>query len=377
MIEKKNGRLQTQMPDDLWTKLKSCTKPIVLFGTGNGADKILNRLIDEGITVEAIFASDGFVRNRTFRGYTVESYDDIKKRLGEMVILMCFGSSRTDVRENVLRLMKENEFYLPDVPVYGSNVFNQSYYEAHLSEINRVRDILADEVSRKTFDGVINYKISGDLRYVFECETNFDEREKLLNHESKSEVLIDLGAYNGDTVSAYRTLVPSISEVIAVEPDKRNFRKLAEKFSSDVSVKPINALISDSDGMATLQSKRGRGVHDSDVTSLGSVNGSESLGEPIEKLTVDSLLSSFFEKGGEKNLLIKVDVEGNEAKMIDGAKRIISNACPDMVISCYHRSEDIFELPLKILELSEQYEVFLRHAPSIPAWDTEFIFIRK
>ena len=136
------------MPDDLWTKLKSCTKPIVLFGTGNGADKILNRLIDEGITVEAIFASDGFVRNRTFRGYTVESYDDIKKRLGEMVILMCFGSSRTDVRENVLRLMKENEFYLPDVPVYGSNVFNQSYYEAHLSEINRVRDILADEVSR-------------------------------------------------------------------------------------------------------------------------------------------------------------------------------------------------------------------------------------
>ena len=44
---------------------------------------------------------------------------------------MCFGSNRQDVRLNVEKLMQENEFYVPDVPVYGDIIFDANYYEDH------------------------------------------------------------------------------------------------------------------------------------------------------------------------------------------------------------------------------------------------------
>ena len=42
----------------LWQYLKNAGRPVVLYGTGDGADKVLARLAAEGITVSAVFASD-------------------------------------------------------------------------------------------------------------------------------------------------------------------------------------------------------------------------------------------------------------------------------------------------------------------------------
>ena len=50
----------------LWEKLKTEDRPIFLYGTGNGADKILDVCQLYDIKVTGVFASSGFVRNRTF-----------------------------------------------------------------------------------------------------------------------------------------------------------------------------------------------------------------------------------------------------------------------------------------------------------------------
>ena len=51
---------------DIWTKLKTEKKPILLYGTGNGADKILDECEKTGIKISGVFASSGFVRERYF-----------------------------------------------------------------------------------------------------------------------------------------------------------------------------------------------------------------------------------------------------------------------------------------------------------------------
>ena len=61
---------------DLWQKLKEADRPIVLYGTGDGADKIINVLEGKGINWDGVFASDGFVRSREFRGRPVISYKE-------------------------------------------------------------------------------------------------------------------------------------------------------------------------------------------------------------------------------------------------------------------------------------------------------------
>ena len=58
---------------DLWQTLQNTNRPILIYGMGNGADKIVQRLSQYGISVADYFASDGFVRGQIFHGKTVLS----------------------------------------------------------------------------------------------------------------------------------------------------------------------------------------------------------------------------------------------------------------------------------------------------------------
>ena len=42
---------------------------------------------------------------------------------------------------------------------------------------------------------------------------------------------------------------------------------------------------------------------------------------------------------------------------------------PDLLISVYHRTEDLHELILQIHSIAPEYKLYLRRYPYIPAWD--------
>ena len=87
--------------DSLWMRLQKETRPVFLYGTGNGADKILAVCEKYGVCVSDFFASDGFVRGHSFHGKTVLSYSDVKAKYGaeNIIVLLSFGSSLPDVLE--------------------------------------------------------------------------------------------------------------------------------------------------------------------------------------------------------------------------------------------------------------------------------------
>ena len=350
-----------QIDTDLWNYLKNQTKagrPVVLYGTGDGADKIMAVLEERGIPVSGIFASPGFVRDRKFHGIQVESFEDCYSRFGrEMIALMCFGSSRPEVLDYVDSIADKCEFYAPDVPVYGQNLFDKEFCEKHEGEINIVRGLLADELSRKTFDCIINARLTGKTAYLKLCEVSQEEADSVLPQDREG-LFLDLGAYDGDTVMRYSSLMNKLTGFIAVEPDRRNMRKLKENTCLINNIEYIQAFISDKEGTADVVKNIGRG------TSLDKEGGSE-----VQTVTIDGLIK------GRQTAFIKFDVEGAEAAAIDGGAQTIADSKPLMNIACYHRSEDIFELPLKVLKLNPKYKVYMRHTPSIPAWDTCFYFV--
>ena len=58
----------------------------------------------------------------------------IKEKLGDMIVLVCFGTNRQEVFDEINRISKEQELYFPDVPVYGNDIFNSYfvfYYYCH------------------------------------------------------------------------------------------------------------------------------------------------------------------------------------------------------------------------------------------------------
>ncbi len=355
----KNSDFQPPL-SDLWDSLKADPRPLVLYGTGNGADRIIDILEKENIEISGIFSSAAFVRERYFRGYKVTDFETCKREFPDMLVLMCFGSGREDVLINVRNIARTNEILAPDVPVYGDNIFNTAFYNEHRNELLKVRERLSDKKSLDTFDKLVEFKLTGKVNNLFSCEYDnsgiFDIEENC--------IYLDLGAYNGDTVLEF-TGKYNASKIIAVEPDRRNYRKLTENTSHLNNISYYNALISDADGTVMLDNNKGRGAHESETGKLEAV-----------AFTIDTIVKK--EKLSEnRQLVIKFDVEGNELKALEGAGNTIKNKSPLMLISCYHRSEDYFTLPLKVFEINDNYKLYMRHYKGIPAWETEYIFVPK
>lgn len=351
----------------------------MLYGTGDAAEKIMKELDIRGIRVSGIFASDGFVRDRYFHGFKVLGYEEAKHQFGDMTVLLCFGSHRPEVLENICRIASEQDFYAPDLPVAGEGLFDRKYYEAHLPELSVVREKLADDQSRFVFDSVIEYKLTGRIAPLLSCQTPEEENWKLLGAGAVPDkgtalchapAFLDLGAYTGDTVELFlKVFSGRYSNITAVEPESRNFRKLKEnslrlfgtgsaEYGLPENIRLINAAAGDKD--CTIEFTHG--------TGRGGAKG-KGRTRPVQQLTVDSMLS------GCPVDIIKMDLEGAEAAAIRGAEQTIRSFRPRMLIAAYHRTEDLFAIPEQVLKLNSDYSVYLRKDPCLPAWGVNYFFI--
>jgi FkbM family methyltransferase len=332
-----------------------------MYGMGNGADKILAVCDRFGISVADFFASDGFVRGHSFHGKRVLSYTEVKEKYGveNLIVLLSFGSSLPDVLELFDRMNGECEFYAPDVPVCGDQLFCSAFYQSHREEILAVEALLADEESRRIYREVIAYKLDGRISHLRAAESDKASVYTELLDAPSIRTAADLGAYNGDTVRELMTFAPRLSHVVAMEPDRRNFRKLSD-FAATLDAPRIEAI-------------HAAAWHESATLSFadsGNRNaGAFAKGKQIEvaALPLDTVLN------GRGVDYIKYDVEGAEKEAILGSAKTILAHHPRLLISAYHRSEDLFALPLQIHALDPSYRLYLRRYPYVPAWDLNLI----
>ena len=75
----------------LWEHLKETKKSIVIYGMGDGCDKILGICKEKGIPVQGIFASDEYVRDKNVHGFPLKTYRQIREELGDVIVLLAFA----------------------------------------------------------------------------------------------------------------------------------------------------------------------------------------------------------------------------------------------------------------------------------------------
>ncbi|MBQ4116239.1 MAG: FkbM family methyltransferase [Clostridia bacterium] len=347
---------------DLWKYLQQTNKPIVMYGMGNGADKILERFDSLGIEVADFFASDGFVRGHSFHGKTVLSFSEIKEKYEDFIIILSFASSLDDVLDWFYTLNEKHEMYAPDVPVTGEGTFDLNYYLTHKESFDKTRSLLADNLSKKVFDNVINYKLTGKITYLKEIETTPDEAWNNLLSPDSYKICVDCGAYNGDTAKEMIFRCKNVSKIFALEPDKRNFKKLSAFAETDERLIPINAASWNENTVLNFDSSGNRNANPFSLNSKKTVE--------IEAKTVDGICNNTAD-------YIKYDVEGAERQALLGSKDTIANCSPDLLVSVYHRNQDLFDLPLLINELNPNYKLYLRKFKYVPAWDLNLYAIEK
>jgi FkbM family methyltransferase len=351
---------------DLWESLQQTNKTVVLYGMGNGADKILAVLGERGIPVGGIFASDGFARGNLFHGMPVRTWSDIKAEFGKenVIVLLSFGSSRPEVLENVLRIRAEAELYAPDVPAFGDTLFTRAFYEEHIADFTATRTLLSDDESRRIFDHILSYKLSGDIGYLLDAESDEDEIWEHIIHPETVRTAADLGAYNGDTVR--QLLEKGTPETVwAMEPDARNYKKLENYAEGETRARviPVNAGAWNEETALYFDKSGNR-------NASFEVNRSQTLADRPAKVVEVRALPLDAVLGGARVDYIKYDVEGLEREALDGSIQTLTAHAPTLLVSLYHRSEDLFALPLHLHKIAPHYNGFyLRRMRGIPAWD--------
>ncbi len=353
---------------DLWEYLKKTDKKIVLYGMGNGADKILSVAERHGIEICDFFASDGFVRGHEFHGKRVMSYSEVKDKYGadNIIVLLSFASSLPDVLQNIYKIADECELYAPDVPVYGDEIFNFEFYRENLDAINRARALFCDDESRRIYDNIIRYKLYGNISYLRCAESDPDEAYRAILRADEIESYADLGAYNGDSIRALMPYAENLKRVVALEPDRRNFRKLCEWASgADVEIEAHNLGAWSGEETLYFDGSGNRNASMAQNVSLFSdtLNARAKKIVEVKANSLDNILN------GAVVDYIKYDVEGSEHEALIGSAKTIKACSPRLLVSLYHRSRDIFMLPIFINEMNPDYKLYLRRFAYVPAWD--------
>lgn len=337
-----------------WDKLKAETRPIFIYGMGDGALKIMSVFREKSIILSGIFASDDFVRGHSFEGYRVHKLSEVEEMVDDFVVVLAFAAGYQEIVDKIHEIAAKHTLYVPDVPVTGGGLFTYEYCQENAEKLRAVYDSLADDYSRKVYANIINFKISGNIEYLENVTTPKAEIYKNIIKPHMNETYVDLGAYNGDTIRELLEFTHGRYHAIyALEPDRKNFKKLSKFVDGMPHVYAYNAAVWSTETELPFSAKAGR---QSAITA-----SSDTM---VEARSVDGIL------GKRPASIIKMDVEGFEREAIWGASQTIAHYTPKMMVSLYHRNEDIFELPLLIKAINPKYKLYIRHQLYIPAWET-------
>lgn len=336
----------------VWEELKNTHQPIVMYGTGNGADKVVDILNSLGIPLAGITASSGFVRKRSFRGFPVMPIEYFEELYENFTVIITFGSSVPEVMRGIYAIAQKHRTLVPVVPVIGTEIFDKIFFAKHKTEIEYAYNLMADDYSKKTYKGYIEFLYGGKLETLKSITTPEDEVFETVLKLGTNEVYVDIGAYRGDTVDKFlKHSVNPYGKIICAEPDSKTFKKLTEHCKHLENFNAYNVAVTGIDGETGFCDLHGR------QSSVGGDNFIKSMTLPT--LCADTVPT-----------YIKIDSEGCENEILSASGELLKKYKPKLNIAAYHKCSDIFTLPILISRANPDYKIHLRHHPYIPAWDT-------
>ncbi len=231
-------------------------------------------------------------------------------------------------------------------------------------QIAAVARIFTDLRSHQTLHARINAICKGDrtplLAAAFPGETEYFNPR---NHQASlvpgpDEIYVDVGAAHGDTLEKFlKVTAGRFRHIHAFEPTPGQYRQL-ERHASREGVTTHCKAVGAASGSITF--------YDNPENPFGG-NAVAATGIPI---TVPCVR---LDDAVPDCSLIKMDVEGYECKVIEGARELIGRCQPDMAITCYHYPQDLFEILDKVQGIHAYRNVALRHyGPSL--YDTVLLF---
>jgi FkbM family methyltransferase len=174
------------------------------------------------------------------------------------------------------------------------------------------------------------------------------------------DVFVDAGAAHGDTVAHFFHVTRGKYRAMhAFEPDSKNYAGL-EIFARHLPNVHTH--------FAGLGAEEGHvDFYENTENRFGSKFGAGGSGTrtTMKIMTLDGAV--------DEASIVKVDVEGWEAQVLQGGAATIARCKPDLTISAYHYAQDIPKLLATVDEIAPYRNVALRHHSPV-LYDTQLVF---
>lgn len=236
--------------------------------------------------------------------------------------------------------------------IYQQAQLMRSATLARLDDYLALADQLDDAFSIQTLTAVIAMRVTLDRTAVLPILCSLEDEyfspypagKDITFALGQNEILCDVGAHVGTTIYKFLTATRWQYEAIhAFEPDAGNFAALKRGvFENLPNFQPKNIALSD-------------------VQSTLSFSETGTMGSRLDMHGNVQVQASTLDDEVAHATFIKMDVEGHETRILQGAKRLISNSKPRLAITGYHFADDLLNIAQLIREIEPAYRLRLRH----------------
>jgi FkbM family methyltransferase len=239
------------------------------------------------------------------------------------------------------------------LPFFAQDFPHKVYQQA--ADVLKCAEGWSDECSRQEYLRQLLWRSRGEWTFR-PIDDPADKQSYFLRNVfnlSRDEVFIDCGAFDGDTLRTYLSMLSMRADAfrrfVALEPDERTFGRLQQYVADlDPAIRRKVEMVRCAVGLE-------RGTMSFDSTGgLGSKVSSEGTS------AVDLLPISDLADPSTPVTFIKMDIEGAEMEALQGARSVIERDRPILAVCVYHVQNDLWRLPLLIKEMVPSYDMFLR-----------------
>jgi FkbM family methyltransferase len=338
---------------------KEMNDQIVLFGAGALGKKVFRCLKDNGLNVLAFCDSNQQKWQTEIEGIPVLSPSDAARQLGDAALFIVtiwiprhrFTETKDDLLEKgcfkVIHFNAVMWRYANLLLPHYSFELPHKLIEQEL-RIREVFNLYSDEESRQLFLANLSWKIHLNFDYL--PKPNFNNQYFLneLYDINDTEVFVDCGAYNGDTITNLLRQNNKLTQIVAFEPDSSNIHQLREYIATldDTLQRKINIF------PYAVGNKKEKVFFEASGAPWSFVK-EDGLTE-VECVILDESLYEL------KPTFLKFDIEGGEMDALRGSNKIIRDFKPIVAVSVYHKPSDLWDIPLYLNSLSSNYNFYLR-----------------
>jgi FkbM family methyltransferase len=319
-------------------KLKEEQLPVYVYGEGEYSVVVNKFLKDNFVHSISTFTSSGL--NLYSKGGNFEFCD----KPFNIVIGLADQLKARKLLDNLKSKIENciNVYYFALNPFY--NVEENLLLE-NGERINLVLKNLNDIESKEILLNYLKSAISWSSEYL---NPILPQYFPAFFHLSDSEIVVDGGAYIGDTLAEYQDKFGAFKEYHAFEPSFNNYLQLSSSPSLENMYKYNKGL-----GMSNSILLFNDGVAESSTSSfINSAFNQDNLRE-VQIVRLDDVI--------DEVTFIKLDIEGAELDALVGSASLISCCKPKIAVCIYHKFEHLWQIQEFLTSIRSDYRFSIRY----------------